>query len=714
MTNVIYDVEVLPNVFTFTGLSESSGKIYQFEISPRKNEYRKFITWINNLKLQPEPMMIGFNNIHYDYPIIHHLIKNIRNVDNAKHITNELYKKSQAIFNAKSPFEHTVWDNQHLIPQMDLFKIHHFDNKARSTSLKRLQFNMRLKSIQEFEVPFNERVRKSSVINHLLKYNDHDVVSTFEFKKVSQTHIDFRLDMSNKYEKSFNNYNDTKIGEELMTMLLIDEVGEDIIYTENELGKRVKRKTIRDVMPVKDLLFEYVKFKTPEFQKILDFMKELKVFVIDGKFKWNENDDFVSGSNKLKTLKKELTTAKKDLKKGLISDDELEELKQSVDYYSDKYADHDITCELNGFEFVFGKGGLHGSLNNTFVDSENNKIILDIDVTSYYPSIGIENNLYPEHLTESFCPVYAQQKERRMQFAKGTVENKGLKLLLNGAYGKTNSEFSVFYDPLYTVTTTINGQLMLCMLWEELLRVPNCKLIQANTDGITIQFDNIPESKKLVKQVCRKWEKLTKLNLEYAVYNRMWIRDGNNYIAEYKDGKLKSKGAYLYSSLYHGQDETDGVEWHKDHSMIIVKKAVEAELVYGIPAYKFIADHEDLYDFFLCTNVPRSSKLYIGDGIVDGRTVKSKKIPSKLSVLNDEIQRVTRYLITKSQDSLTKEMPPIKGSVNKRYSRINAGYNVTVCNDIVSEDINDYDINYQFYIDEAEKLLEPFNDYRNI
>jgi hypothetical protein len=48
------------------------------------------------------------------------------------------------------------------------------------------------------------------------------------------------------------------------------------------------------------------------------------------------------------------------------------------------------------------------------------------------------------------------------------------------------------------------------------------------------------------------WQNKTKLKLEKAVYQRMIIRDVNNYIAIYDDGSLKTKGvvtSYSFSSI---------------------------------------------------------------------------------------------------------------------------------------------------------------------
>ena len=149
---------------------------------------------------------------------------------------------------------------------------------------------------------------------------------------------------------------------------------------------------------------------------------------------------------------------------------------------------------------------------------------------SYYPNLAIQNRFYPEHLGEEFCDIYldvyntrsqAKTKAKKEKDPIAIAINAGLKLGLNGTYGKSNSPYSFFYDPLYTLKTTINGQLFLCMLAEKLADIS--EIIQVNTDGITIKVNK--ELEKEVYNICKKWEQLTKLELEYAYYNKMVIRD---------------------------------------------------------------------------------------------------------------------------------------------------------------------------------------------
>ena len=252
---------------------------------------------------------------------------------------------------------------------------------------------------------------------------------------------------------------------------------------------------------------------------------------------------------------------------------------------------------MDGFRLDIGTGGIHGSVQGQ-VHSSDTETIVDLDVASYYPNMAIANRVYPEHLNESFCDSYEAFYNERGNYAKGTGENLAIKLGLNATYGNSNNQHSPFYDPKYTMSITIGGQLSLCMLVEKLIDDCRVKMIQANTDGITFKCSN--DNLDLMRNIVSRWEKVTGLTMEENQYSSMYLRDVNSYIAVYKEsGKLKSKGAYEYKDL----------AWHKNMSALVVPMAVEYEVMGNGLAKDFILSHKDEYDFMLRAKVPRSSKL---------------------------------------------------------------------------------------------------------
>jgi hypothetical protein len=585
--------------------------------------------------------MVGYNNYSFDYPVVHLLYTSIVN-------SFDLYEKAMSIINSINKFDHIIWDNNQIVPQLDLFKIHHFDNMARSTPLKVLEFNMRSDSIEDLPFPVGSILTNEQKIT-LISYNRHDVVQTLKFYNLSLDKIRFREELTIKYGKNFLNHNDTKIGKDYFIMRLEETTPGSCYKMVN--GKRRMVQTPRPTIDLKDVVLPYIKFEHPEFNRILNFFKSSVITETKGVFKG-------------------------------------------------------INCTVDGFKFDFGTGGIHGSIENKIVEADDDYIIEDWDVASYYPNLSITNNLHPEHLGEEFCNIYKDVYEQRKTYAKGTSENAMLKLALNGVYGDSNNEYSPFYDPKYTMAITVNGQLLLCMIAEELFKLKDIQVIQFNTDGLSIKYHI--EKKEEVHRIMREWQNLTGLTLESAEYSRMFIRDVNNYIAEYTDGSLKRKGAYEYK-----------MDWHQNHSSMVVAKAAEAALVKGTDIREFIFNHENVMDFMLRAKIPRKSTLLWG-----GKAV----------------QNVSRYYISTDGDIFEKLMPPTgepgtykrankltdeyyhrilnhvgdkwderihtknKSIHQERRSGIHPGWTVQVCNDIT--DYNFSDINYEYYIQETKKLVE--------
>lgn len=611
----VYDIENYPNVFLFGAIHALTETPYIFEISHRRDDRQSFYLFTEYLR-EHRAEEVGYNNLGYDYPVQHSILNNIMYITNA-----DIYKKGDSIINAgdENRFAHMVWEKDRIVPQLDLYKIHHFDNQAKRTSLKTLEFNMRMENIED--LPFTPGTYLTdSQIDTLRQYLIHDLKATLMFYKHSKKLIDFRRELSAKYGRNFMNHNDTKIGKDYFVMEL-EKSGIQCF----EAGSRKPRQTHRLSIALNSVIFPYVRFEQPEFNRVLNWLRQQVITETKGVFT-------------------------------------------------------DLSADINGFSFDFGTGGIHGSIESQTIRSTENYVIIDLDVASFYPNLAISNELYPAHLGKQFCTIYKNVYDMRSSYPKGTPENAMLKLALNGVYGDSNNVYSPFYDPAYTMAITINGQLLLCMLAEELLKIPGLSMIQANTDGLTVYVPRVFTGQ--VEQVRHAWEKLTRLQLEEAIYDVMFIRDVNNYIAVYEGGKkVKRKGAYCHSV---------DLGWHQNHSMQVVAKAAEAALVHNKDIRDFITSHEDIHDFMLVTKVPRNSKLLWGD---------------------KQVQNITRYYVSTDGAPLTKVMPPLAKSLKlnpdapERRMSVCKGWLTTECNDM--KRFNRATLNYDFYIKEAEKLVAP-------
>ena len=62
---------------------------------------------------------------------------------------------------------------------------------------------------------------------------------------------------------------------------------------------------------------------------------------------------------------------------------------------------------------------------------------------------------------------------KTIDLSSATPKNYILKILLNATYGLINDKFSFLRDRQITLSICINGQLLLSMLFEKLLTIPN-------------------------------------------------------------------------------------------------------------------------------------------------------------------------------------------------------------------------------------------------
>lgn len=654
----IYDVETYPNLFTLAAKSAATGAEWLFEISDRRDQTRDILQFLQALQQLPDARMVGFNNEGFDYPIIHDLMLY------GEHASS--YRKAQAIITGER-FAHVVWDRDRFVEQVDLFKIHHFDNRAKSTGLKMLEFNMRSQNIEDLPFPPGSMIPPHR-IDDVLTYNMHDVRETMKFYRHSLPKIEFREELSRRYGRNFINYNDTKIGKEHFIAEL-ESAGVECYDRSN--GRREPRQTIRHSINLGEVIVPYVGFNHPALRRFHEWLKNQTITETKGVFK-------------------------------------------------------DLTVTVNGFTFAFGLGGIHGSIDSAIVESDETHAIIDIDVASYYPNLAIKNRIYPEHLSPVFCDIYEGLFKERKQHEKGSAPNAMLKLALNGTFGDSNNIYSPFYDSRFTMGITVNGQLLLCMLSEWLMEIPGLRMIQANTDGVTVY---LPRNQiETMRSTCQVWEQVTGLTLEEARYSRMFIRDVNNYVAEDEDENIKRKGAYAYETPLENPNTME-LEWHKNHSARVIQKAAESALLDGEDIRSYITTHPDPLDFMLRTKVPRGSQLMWGE---------------------TQLQNISRYYISKNGRPLVKVMPPAAGKEThvyqvyempdgtrkrgrtkteikplekkgryvgeerepapERHTGIHTGWLVTPCNDL--SQVTEFDFDLEWYIAEAEKLVEPLKPFK--
>lgn len=492
----VYDIEVFQNIFHCSVKNTETNDIYKFEISERKNQLRelvkffkqvdKYITWgdyyTTNINIPTNIIFCGYNNLHYDNPIINYIIEYEDKLMqyNIPTICSSIFNLSKTI-TASSEDNIDAWKHWKYQIWFDTFDILTmlYSNKLR-VGLKEIQVTMQYPNVQEFVCDWTKPLPLED-FDSMIDYNINDIESTSELLNRCKKDVDLRIAIEDEYGVRVLSKDGVNIGMKILTQKYLEKTGLtwwDIKDLRSPMS----------VIPLKDVILPFIKYDSPILQKVLEDMK----------------NQIVSPG-----------------RKG----------------YENKFV-------FNNLRYSVGVGGIHSVNSPEIIIPRDDETLIDIDVASLYPSMLIEYEFYPKHLGKEFLEVYKQIKDERIEAKHNgdKVKNETLKLALNGLSGNLQNEHNFCYSPFAVMQIRINGQLLLLMLAEKLTQI-GCRIVQANTDGLFVLLKKDAYSK--VNSICREWEQLTKLTLEEDRFKAMYQYAINDYFAITEDNKVKEKGMFI-------------------------------------------------------------------------------------------------------------------------------------------------------------------------
>ena len=629
MNILVYDIETMQELFLIDIYNPETNEHHEFMVSNWQNDLDSMIKFI---ELHKDYYFVGYNSLRFDSQVVEWIIKSNDNwyeLSNLEICAKIAQKAADVIHDANFDVFPEYREEQLSFKQIDVFKVNHYDNKNRRVSLKRLEFEMDLENIEEMPIHHTKTNMTEEEIEITRNYCRNDVYATYEFYKVTigdcehplykgNDQIGLRLDIQEEFGIPCLNYSDSKIGDEMIKKFYCQE--KKISYTDLP-----KKGFFRKEVAVKKCIADYVSFKTKELQQFLIRIKKMKL---------GTKDDF----------------------------------KESISFYNNIYS--------------FMKGGLHTENKPEIFEADEEHLIIDLDVSSYYPAIIINNGRYPGHLGKEFLSGYKQMFNKRLELkplAKKDKRIKGivgaLKLAVNSVYGKSSDMQNWIYDRQLTMFTTITGELSLMMLIEA-YELEGIHIISANTDGVTIEIHK--EKLEKMFEINEWWQTLTQYELERTDYQKIIFSTVNDYIAIKTDGEIKKKGDFL----------TD-FELHKNKSARIVPMALEQYYVHNIPIESTIRTHTNIYDYALRQ---KASK----DFHYEGHSKENKTIYNKL----------IRYYVSNTGEKLLKVKNPecITNAVD--VSQVEAGdWVIHVCNFLPKDHPLD-NINYEYYIEKAQRIID--------
>ena len=628
MKILVFDIETMQELFLI-GIYNPESKTYtEFEVSKDKNQLDGYMRFIEQ---HPEYYWVGYNNLRFDSQVIEWILRNYEDwheltaLETAAKIAQ---KAADIIHDANYDVFPEYREEWLTLKQIDVFKVNHYDNKNRMVSLKRLEFEMDLENIEEMPIHHTKTNMTDEEIQLTKDYCKNDVMATYEFYKVTigqtehplykgNNQIELRQDIEEEFGIPCLNYSDSKIGDEMIKKFYCQE--KNIMYSDLP-----KKGLFRTEVKVRHCIADYITFQTPKLQEFL------------------------------KAISKEKLTIK-------------DEFKESVEFYDNTY--------------TFAKGGLHTENKPKIFEADADHIIVDWDVSSYYPAIIINNGKYPHHLGPEFLRGYKTMFDKRLELkplAKKDKKIKGivgaLKLAVNSVYGKSSDMQSWIYDRQLTMFTTITGELSLLMLIEA-YELAGIHVISANTDGVTILVKNA--SFDTMTAINKWWMELTSYELERTDYSKIIFSTVNDYLAIKTDGEIKKKGDFL----------TD-FELHKNKSARVVPIALEQFFVNDVPVADTIRNHTNIYDYCLRQ---KASK----DFHYEGHSKETKTVYNKL----------IRYYVSNTGEKLLKVKNENSDSTAVDVSQVEAGeWLMTVCNYLKPNHPLD-NINHAYYIERAERII---------
>ena len=479
--------------------------------------------------------------------------------------------------------------------------------------LKELEVTMGFPNVMEYEGDFSKNVPKE-LKDKVIEYNQNDVLATGGLLNLKKNDIELRLKLNEKYKINVLSKDNVNMGMEILKKEYLEKT--------NKTWDDIKDlKTPFQLVAFKNIIFDFIQYTTPPLQKLLEKLKKISIDP--------NNKDFRE------------------------------------------------VFEIGGVVHNISLGGLHSINNAEIIIPNEDELLLDYDVNSYYPSCLIANKLYPKHLGEEFIGIYKNIIDERLKAKKdkNSFLADAFKYAINGLSGNLQSQYSWTYDPELVVKLRINCQLMILMLIEK-FDLLGAEIVQSNTDGILIKIKKslLPEIEKAKDE----WCKLTKLSMSKEEFERFYQYDVNNYIGvkkgfkETKDPELiKKKGFFV--------DETN---LGKGMSPKVIAKSLINYFVYNISPEETLKEDKDIKDYLTYQRVSR-------DFIVEYNGEKALHINRFYMSINGGI--LIKYKIEKGGKA--------------QATRLCATSPVTIYNKFEDKPFEEYKVNYRYYKNEIYKII---------
>lgn len=662
--------------------------------------------------------MFGYNSSRYDRLMIAALLMFANQCNTTAELITRLYETSKKIIYLQDDSEMAKKDffinnlSKYALPYNDIDIMTIFalnkvgsgiDSKGNKIyfgkSLKQTSINLQWYELLEHELPpisrkdikFYEKNAKYNGMNieqvnnlvdkwdryiidewipPMMHYNENDVFIVCEMIRLFIDEVRLRYNISKVYEVNVLSSSRSNIADKLFTKFYSEFSG--LKY--EQWGRK---KTERTILSFNRVILPNIKFKTKELQELLEEIKQVSTYSV----------------------------GKKALKEVAHKYPHLKYLKTNNDTGW-------FEVVINNLTYTIAMGGLHTQdrprvLNSKIIKvdvpstgeqsgeamtsddiwdsiTDDSYIYTHWDIASFYPSLIVNYNIAPAHLNKGvFCRLIKWLRDTRVvaKHTEGDIDGipsnilaEVLKIVINSIYGKLGFEYGDLCDRLAVINVTINGQLLIMMLCEE-LELNRIEVISANTDGIVVKLYKKDRDK--FNEIADRWKAITKFEADAEEYECYINRDINNYVIKEIGGKVTYKGV-LNPTMY-----LDNLQ--KGYDMPIVSKAVADYFLYNKPIMESLYECKNILDFCKTQNVGRQFNVeFIGE---EGA---------------QQIQRNVRFYVSNKGGSVFKV-----NNITGAKGNLCAGNKVTILNTLDDERIEYRNICYSYYYKECLKIVDP-------
>ncbi len=601
---VVMDIESYPNFFLVGFKNVKTGNIRSWALHGA--DKRLSDSAIADIRaILAQMRIVTFNGINFDMPLLTVALSGAT-CAKLKECTNFIIEKNMKYWHVEKKYNVSI---SKTIDQVDVINV-----AFGQASLK--LYAGRLHAPRMRDLPFDPGQHLTvEAARMLTEYWVNDLDNTILLYNELQPQLDLRETMSEEYGIDLRSKSDAQIAEAVIKQSI-----------ESVKGHRVYRPDGREGDKFKYEPPGWLTFELPQLQNKLDELRKAW-FVVNEK----------GGIDAPACLKSPESPA-------------------------------DTTVTIGHGIYRMGIGGLHSSEVAISRRADQSMMLIDRDVTSYYPSIMLNLGLYPNHLGETFLHIFRNIVNDRVKAKRAgeKIKADALKIVANGTFGKLGSKWSILYSPELLIQVTLTGQLALLMLIER-LHMSGIEVVSANTDGILIKC---PRSRYVdMDRLVKLWEKLTGFNTEEVEYDAIYSRDVNSYVAFKKGGGIKTKGRFSIG---------DDILRKNPDTTVCVEAAIKYLSDGALPEATII-NETDVRKF------------------VSIRTVRGGAVTHK----DEYLGKAVRWYYAKYEDDLMWGVPCLRYKANGNLvSESTGGKPLMELGSTLPDDLN-----HDWYIDQTYKLL---------